>query len=76
MPAIVPDECFNLGHNQTIVKAYDWTRLIDVPVRAITQLFELIMIRDGVFKQLSVNFGGNELNIDEVKSLIYLICTA
>ena len=30
--AIVPDECYNLGHNQTIVMACDWTRFINVPV--------------------------------------------
>ena len=42
--AIVPDECHNLGHNQTIAKACEWTRFINVPVSTITQLFELIMI--------------------------------
>ena len=34
------------------------------------------MIRDGVFRQLSVNVDDNELNIDAVKSIIYHICTA
>jgi len=33
------------------------------------------MIRDGVYKQFSVNDDGNVLNIDEVKSIIYFICT-
>ena len=75
LPAIVPDECYNLRHNQTIVKACDWTRFINVPVSTITQLFELIMIRDGIFSQFSVNVDGNVLTIGEVKSLIFLICT-
>ena len=47
LPAIVLDECYNLGYTQTIVKARDWTRFINVPVSTITQLFELIMIREG-----------------------------
>ena len=70
MPAIVPHECYNLGHNRIIVKACDWTRFINVPVCTITQLFQLIMIRDRVFTQFSVNVDGNVLNIDEVESSI------
>ena len=34
------------------------------------------MIRDRVYRQLSVNVDGNVLNIDEVKSINYFICTA
>ena len=75
LPAIVPDECYNLGYNQTIVKACDWTRFIIVPVSTITQLFELIVTCDGVFRQFSVDVDGNVLTIKQVKSLIYLICT-
>ena len=75
LPAIVPDKCYNLRHNQTIVNASDWTRSINVPVSTITQLFALITIRDGVFRQFSVDVDGNVLTIEEVKSLIYLICT-
>ena len=61
----------------SMVMAGDWTRFINVPVSTTTQLFELSMIRDGVFKQFSVNVDGDELiTVDEVKSLIYLICTA
>jgi len=41
----------------------------------IIQLFELIMIRDGVYKQFSVIDDGNVLNINEVKPIIYFICT-
>jgi len=33
------------------------------------------MIRDGVYKQFSVIDDGNVLNIEEVKSIIYFICT-
>ena len=59
-----------------LVEASDWTSFINVPVCTITQLFELIMIRDGVHGQFSVNVKGNVLNIDEVKSTICFICTA
>ena len=75
VPAIVPDECYKLGHNQTIVEACDWTRFINVPVSTITQLFELIMIRDGIFSQFSADVHGNVLTIEDIKSLICLICT-
>ena len=40
---------------------------INVPVSTITQLFELIMIRDGIFSQFSVDVDGNVLTIEEVK---------
>jgi len=53
----------------------DWTLFVKTPIRIIIQLFELIMIRDGVYKQFSVIDDGNVLNIDEVKSIIYFICT-
>jgi len=33
------------------------------------------MIRDGVYKQFPVIDDGNVPNIDEVKSIIYFICT-
>ena len=46
-----------------------------MPVSTITQLFEIIMIRDGVFRQFSVIVDGSVLTIEEVKSLIYLIFT-
>jgi len=75
LPAIVPDEYCALGYKQILVKARDWTRFVKAPICTITQLFELIMIRDGVYKQFSVIDDGNLLNIDEVKSIIYFICT-
>jgi len=50
-------------------------RLVEAPICIIIQLFELIMICDGVYKQFSVIDDGNVLNIDEVKSIIYFICT-
>jgi len=64
-----------MGYKQILVKARDWTRFVKVPICIIIQLFELIMIRDGVYKQFSVIDDGNVLNIDEVKSIIYFICT-
>jgi len=51
------------------------TSYVKAPICIIIQLIELIMIRDGVYKQSSVIDNGNVLNIDEVKSIIYFICT-
>jgi len=76
LPATVPDEYCTLGYNQILVKASDWTRFVKAPISTITQLFELIVIRDGVYKQFSVIDDGNLLTIDEVKSIIYFICTS
>jgi len=65
------------GIKQILVKARDWTRFVKAPrpICIIIQLFELIVILDGVYKQFSVIDDGNVLNIDEVKSIIHLICT-
>ena len=71
LPAIIPDDCCNVGYKQTIVKARDWTRFINVPVSTIAQLFQLIVPRDGVLRQFSVNVDSNVLNNDQVKSIIY-----
>jgi len=49
LPAIVPDEYCALGYKQILVKARDWTRFVKAPICTITQLLELIMIRDGVY---------------------------
>jgi hypothetical protein len=76
LPAIVPDEYFTSGYNQNLVKASDWTRLVRVSLSTITQLFKLIMICDVIYKQFSVIDDGNLLNIDEVESRIYFICTS
>jgi len=75
LPAIVPDEYYDLGYKQILIKARDWTGFVKAPMRIIIQLFELIMIRDGDYKQFSVIDDGNVLNINEVKSIIYFICT-
>jgi len=75
LPAIVLDEYYGLRYKQILVKARDWTRFVKAPICIITQLFELIMTRDGVYKQFSVIDDGNVLNIDEVKSIIYFIST-
>jgi len=75
LPAIVPDEYYDLGYKQILVKARDCTRFVKAPIRIIIQLLELIMIRDGVYKHFSAIDDGNVLNIDEVKSIIYFICT-
>jgi len=64
-----------LGYKQILVKARHWTRFVKAPICTITQLFELIMIRDRVYKQFSVINDGNLHIIDEVKSIIYFICT-
>ena len=46
-----------------------------MPVRTIAQLFELIMIRDGVYGQFSASVDGSVLDIDEkVNDLFYLCC--
>ena len=76
LPAAVPDEYCTLEYNQILVKASDWTRFVKAPISTITQLFELIMICDGVYKQFSVIDDGNLITIDEVKSMIYFICTS
>ena len=49
---------------------------METAYRTVTQLFELLMIRDGIFSQFSVDADGNVLTcIEEVKSLINLIYT-
>jgi len=73
LPAIVPDEYYALGYKQSLVKALEWTWFVKAPICIIIPLFELIMIRDGVYKQFSVIDDGNVLKIDEVKSVIYFI---
>jgi len=75
LPAIVPDEYYALGYKHILVKARDWTHFVKAPTCIIIQLFELIMIRDKVYKQFTVIDDGNVLNIDEVKSIIYFICS-
>jgi len=67
---------YALWYKQILVKARDWTRFVKAPIYIIIQLFELIMICDGVYKQFSVIDDGNLLNIDEVKSVMYYICTS
>jgi len=49
LPAIVPDKYNALGYKQILVKARGWTRFVKAPICIIIQLFELIMIRNGVY---------------------------
>jgi len=63
LPAIVPDEYYDLAYKQILVKARDWTRFVKAPVCITIQLFELIMICDEVYKQFSVIDDSNLLNI-------------
>jgi Reverse transcriptase (RNA-dependent DNA polymerase) len=72
----VPDHCFNLCYNQTLYNSSNWSRFINVSISAVTQLFELIMIRDGVWRQYSDNFVDGKLSNEEIRSIIYYICTA
>jgi hypothetical protein len=50
-----------------------WTRFVTVPVDRIYSLYELIMVRDGI---LMIETGaGTFLNKDDIKDIIYGICT-
>jgi len=70
--SVIKNSCSSLLSTvKFILQVYRYT----APVCIIIHLFELIMIRDAVYKQFSVIDDGNVLNIDEVKSIIYFICT-
>jgi hypothetical protein len=50
-----------------------WTRFVMVPVDRLYSLYELIMLRDGIWM---IKTGvGTFLNKDGIKDIIYGICT-
>ena len=71
----VPNYCFNFDFHQVLNDASHWTRFIGATVDTLYQLFELIMIRDGVWYLRSNNSDDQPFYFD-VKSIIEFICTS
>jgi len=50
LPAIVPDEYYDPGYKQILVKVRDWTRFVKAPICLIIQLLSSYMSQHSVIR--------------------------